>query len=154
MRRFQQMAHFSTKLIHAVVLASAAMSLHSVAFAIDQSTDVEAKIILKAQTSWDGNPIVYPQGKPEITGMVIEIAPGGETGWHLHPVNSFAVLLEGELEVTLKNGASKRLKAGDALAEVANTSHNGRSVGTVPARIIVFYVGEVGQTLSIKESTK
>ena len=86
--------------------------------------------------------------------MVVEIAPGGETGWHYHPINSFGVLLEGELEVTLKNGVTKRLKAGEALAEVTNTLHNGHSVGTVPAKIIVFYVGEVGQALSIKESTK
>jgi quercetin dioxygenase-like cupin family protein len=141
------------KLINAVLLASAAMCIHSVAFAIDPSADIKATTILKAQTSWDGSPITYPRGKPEVTGMLIEIAPGGETGWHLHPVNSFAVLLEGELEVTLKNGACKRLKAGDAFAEVANTLHNGRSVGTVPAKIIVFYVGEVGQALSVKEST-
>jgi quercetin dioxygenase-like cupin family protein len=142
------------KLTNAMLLVSVAMGLYSVAFAIDQSTDVKATTILKAQTSWDGNPIVYPKGKPEVTGMIVEVAPGGETGWHLHPVNSFAVLLEGELEITLKNGASKRLKAGDAFAEVANTLHNGRNVGTVPAKIVVFYVGEVGQTLSIKESTK
>lgn len=144
------------KLINAMVLvlASAAMSMPPVAFALDQSTDVRATTILKTQTSWDGGPIVYPEGKPEITGMVVEIAPGGETGWHLHPVNSFGVLLEGELEVALQNGASKRLKAGDAIAEVANTLHNGRNIGLIPAKIIVFYVGEVGQTLSIKEPTK
>ena len=142
------------KLINAVFLASAAMSLHSVAFATEPSADIKATTILKAQTSWDGSPIVYPGGKPEITGMLIEIMPGGETGWHLHPVNSVAVLLEGELEVTLKNSASKRLKPGEAFAEVASTLHNGRNVGTIPAKIIVFYVGEVGQVLSIKEPAK
>lgn len=142
------------KLIAAMLVAATATAWHSVAFALDQSADVKATTILKAQTSWDGTPIVYPQGKPEITGMMIEIAPGGETGWHRHPVNSFGVLLEGELEVTLENGAHKWLKAGEALAEVANTSHNGRSVGTVPAKVMVFYVGEVGQTLSIKEPAK
>jgi quercetin dioxygenase-like cupin family protein len=148
------MDHISMKLINALVLVSAAMGLQSAAFALEPSTGVKAITVLKAQTSWDGNPIVYPQGKPEITGMIVEIAPGGETGWHLHPVNSFGVLLEGELEVVLKNGSSKRLMAGDALAEVANISHNGRSVGAVPAKIIVFYVGEVGQTLSIREPAK
>jgi quercetin dioxygenase-like cupin family protein len=142
------------KLINAIFFVSAATGLHSVAFALDQSADVKAATILKAQTSWDGSPIAYPKGKPEITGMMIEIAPGGETGWHLHPINSFGVLLEGELEVTLKSGASRRLKAGDALAEVANTSHNKRNIGTLPAKIVVFYVGEVGQTLSIKEPAK
>jgi len=137
-----------------MILVLAAAGLHSAAFAIDRSADIEATTILKAQTSWDGSPIVYPSGKPEITGMLIDIPPDGETGWHQHPVNSVAVLLEGELEVVLKNGASKRLQPGEAFAEVANTAHNGRNVGTVSAKIIVFYVGEVGQTLSVKESTK
>ena len=51
--------------------------------------------LLKTQTSWDGTAIEYPKGKAEITGMIVEIAPGGETGWHLHPVPSFGMLLEG-----------------------------------------------------------
>ena len=139
------------KHMNAMVLLCVAMGLPAVALAVEPSADVSVTTILKAQTSWDGSPIVYPKGKPEVTGMMIEIAPGGETGWHLHPVNSFAVLLEGELEVTLKNGTSKRLKAGDAFAEVANTWHNGRNIGTVPAKLVVFYAGEVGQALSVKE---
>ena len=86
--------------------------------------------------------------------MVIEIAPGGETGWHLHPVPSFGMVLEGEIEVQLKNGAIKRLKSGEALAEVVDVSHNGRNVGPVPAKLVVFYVGSVGQQLSVKENAK
>jgi quercetin dioxygenase-like cupin family protein len=62
--------------------------------------------------------------------MVIEIAPGAETGWHSHSIPSFAFILEGELEVRLKNGSVNRLKAGEALAEVVNTLHNGRNVGS------------------------
>jgi quercetin dioxygenase-like cupin family protein len=142
------------KSINVMLLLLTAIGLHSVAFAIDPSVDVKATTILKAQTSWDGSPIVYPVGKPEITVMIIEVAPCGETGWHLHPVNSFGMLLEGEIEVSLKDGTSKRLRAGDAVAEVANISHNGRNVGTVPAKIIVFYAGVVDQALSIKEPTK
>lgn len=121
------------------------------AFALEASTAVKASVILKAENSWDGKPIVYPEGKPEITGMVIEIAPGGETGWHLHPVASFGMVLEGELEVQLKNGAVKRLKAGEALAEVINTPHNGRNPGSTPVKLVVFYAGAAGQKLTVKE---
>ncbi len=124
------------------------------AFGLEPSPSVTVSTVLKAQTSWDGKPIAYPAGKPEVTGMVIEIAPGAETGWHSHPVPSFAMVLQGELEVRLKSGAVKRLKAGDALAEVVDTLHNGRAVGSVPARIVVFYVGSVGQKLSVKESAE
>ena len=80
----------------------------------------------------------------------MEIAPGGETGWHQHPVPSFGLLLEGTLEVTLQDGQIKRLNPGDALAEVVNTTHNGRNVGAVPVKIVVFYAGTPGQPLTIK----
>lgn len=141
----------TAKLIAPLILT---LLVHPQAYSLEQSAAVKVSTVLKAQSSWDGQPIEYPAGKAEITGMLIEIAPGGETGWHLHPVSSFGYVLEGELEVQLKNGATKRLKSGEALAEVVNTLHNGRNVGTVPVKLIVFYAGAAGQKLSEKENTK
>lgn len=123
----------------------------SEAFCLEQSASVHVSNVLKTESSWNGNPIAYAQGKAEVSGLIVEIAPGGETGWHLHPVPSFGMVLEGELEVQLKNGEVKRAKAGEAFAEVVNTLHNGRNVGTVPVKLIVFYAGAVGQKLSVKE---
>jgi quercetin dioxygenase-like cupin family protein len=137
------------KIAYVLVIA---LACHSAANALEQSASVNVSTVLKTATSWDGKPIEYPSGQAEITGMVIEIAPGGETGWHLHPVPSFGMVLEGELEVQLKSGAVKRLKSGEALAEVINTLHNGRNVGTVPVKLVVFYAGAVGDKLSEKES--
>jgi len=107
--------------------------------------------LIKTTTSWDGKQIVYPVGQPEITGLLIEIAPGQETGWHLHPSPSFAMILEGELEVGLKDGKIIRLHAGDPLVEVVNTPHNGRNTGTTPLKIMVFYAGIVGRKLTLEE---
>jgi quercetin dioxygenase-like cupin family protein len=58
--------------------------------------------VLQADAIWDGKPIQYPTGKALVTGMMIKIVPGGETGWRLRTVPSFAVVLEGELEVKLE----------------------------------------------------
>jgi quercetin dioxygenase-like cupin family protein len=124
------------------------------ALALEQSAAVTVLTVLKTESSWDGKPIEYPTGKAEVTCMVVEIAPGGETGWHLHAVPSFGMVLEGELEVQLKDGTTKQLKAGEAIAEVVNTLHNGRNVGSVPVKLVVFYVGSVGQKLSEKENSK
>jgi quercetin dioxygenase-like cupin family protein len=124
------------------------------ALAMEQSSAVTVATVLKAESSWDGKPIEYPSGKAEVTGMVVEIAPGGETGWHLHAVPSFGMVLEGELEVQLKDGTTKRLKAGEAIAEVVNTLHNGRNVGSMPVKLVVFYVGAVGQKLAEQENSK
>ena len=49
------------------------------------------------------------------------------------------------------DGQIKRLQAGDALAEVVNTPHNGRNLGTTLAKRGVFHVGTVGQALTRKE---
>lgn len=121
------------------------------AHALDPGAAVKATQVLKTTTSWNGEPIVYPQGTAEVTGLVVEIAPGGETGWHLHPVPSFALMLQGTLEVRTRDGRVKRVHAGDAFAEVRNTWHNGRNVGTVPVKLVVFYAGAVGKPVSVKE---
>lgn len=138
------------KIMYPIILMLASISQ---AHALEESASIKASTILKTEASWDGKPIEYPSGKAEITGMMVEIAPGGETGWHLHPVPSFGIILEGELEVQLKTGEVKHLKSGEALAEVVNTLHNGRNVGSIPVKLIVFYAGAVGQKLSTKEIT-
>jgi quercetin dioxygenase-like cupin family protein len=124
------------------------------AFALENSATVHLQPILKASKSWDGTPITYPSGQAEITGLLIEIAPGGETGWHSHPAPSFGMILEGSLDVTLIDGRVKHLEKGDTLLEVVNTAHNGKNNGTTPLKFIVFYAGAEGQKLSVKESGK
>src|SRR5690606_38970998 len=111
------------------------IALQTTAYAIEETSAVNVSTILKTQTTWDGKPIAYPAGTAEVTGMMIEIAVGGETGWHTHPVPSFAVVVEGELEVHLMSGKVKKLRAGDALAEVVDTAHNGRNAGSTPVKL-------------------
>ncbi|MGD9969021.1 MAG: cupin domain-containing protein [Sulfuricurvum sp.] len=124
------------------------------AFSIEPSNDVKVSTVLKTSSSWDGKPLVYPSGAAEVTGLLIEIAPGGHTIWHRHPVPSFALILEGELEVQLENGTLKRFKAGEALAEVVDTPHYGRNVGSGAVKLVVFYAGSAGQPLSYTEAEK
>lgn len=121
------------------VVAACCFCVNSVA--LEASDAVKVVPLLKTTTTWDGQSIAYPQGKAEVSAMRVEIAPGADTGWHAHSVPSFAVMLEGTLEVMLKDGRIKRLQAGDVLAEVVNTPHIGRNVGRVPARLVVFYAG-------------
>ncbi|MGQ0526052.1 MAG: cupin domain-containing protein [Betaproteobacteria bacterium] len=120
------------------------------AHALDATPAIKVMPLLRATTSWNGAPIAYPQGQAEISGMVIEIAPGAETGWHAHPVPSFGMVLEGTLEVTLKDGQTKRVGPGQGLVEVVGTVHNGRNIGTVPVRLVVFYAGAIGMALTVK----
>ena len=123
----------------------------SVASALDKTAAVKVTPLLKSTTSWDGQQIAYPEGQAEVTALLVEIAPGETTGWHYHPVPSFAFVLEGVLEITLPDGRVKRLEAGEALAEVTNTRHIGRAVSPRPVKLVVFYAGVVGKALTINE---
>ncbi|PQO96486.1 cupin domain-containing protein [Massilia phosphatilytica] len=118
------------------------------ASALDNSAAVKVTPLLKTSTSWDGKPLVYPQGQAEVTALIVEIAAGGETGWHEHSVPSFAYVLEGTLEVTQGNGATSLLHAGDTLPEVVQTLHNGRALGDKPVKLFVLYTGTVNQPLT------
>jgi len=136
--------------LRSVSICVAAALLPFATQAIEPSQAVKVTQLLKATQTWNGVPIKYPEGQAEVTGLMIEIALGGETHWHEHPVPSFGVLLEGTLEVSLTDGRKKLLKPGEALAEVIATAHNGRNVGTTPLKLIVFYAGAVDkQPLSV-----
>jgi len=121
------------------------------ATALDATTGVRVTPLAKETSSWDGKPIVYPGGRAEMTALLIEIAPGAQTGWHCHLVPNFAYMLEGTLELVLDDGRMKRLNAGDVLSEVVNRSHNGRNVGSDPVKLVVFYTGAAGIPLSVKD---
>ena len=123
-------------------------SLSFPAFGFETTAAITVTPLLKTTTTWEGAPIVYPSGQAEVTGWIIDIAAGGETGWHSHPVPSFGLVLEGTLSVALKDGRLKQLQAGDSIAEVVGTAHNGRAVGDRPVKLIVFYAGAVGQPLT------
>ena len=126
--------------------------LSTASLALEPGPAITVTPLLKTTTSWDGTPLHFPEGQAEITGVQVEIAPGGETGWHLHPAPSFGMVLDGELTVMLMDGRSKTLKRGDSVAEVVNTLHNGRNMGKTPVRLLVFYAGAVGQTLTQRET--
>lgn len=119
------------------------------ASALNKNVGLKVTQLLKTTTSWDGKQIFFPKGQGEVTTLIVEIAPKGETGWHEHPVPSFAYIMEGELEVRLASGKVKFLHPGDVLPESVGVLHNGRNIGKEPVKILVFYIGQVGTKLSV-----
>lgn len=130
------------------LVLAALLTAWSPAYCLEPTPGVRARLGLQADSSWDGKQIEYPRGQAEVTGLLIEIDPGQETGWHTHSVPSFAMIIDGELEVTLEDGRKKLLKAGDFLAEVVDVAHSGRNVGDDAVRLVVFYAGAKGMTLT------
>lgn len=118
----------------------------------EEYRNVEVKKLLTSSTSSNGDPLLYLcTKKPEATALLVHFPPGGSTGWHKHPVQVYAYVLEGELTVKLKNGRAFFFKQGDAIFEVSNTLHNGYNSGTLPTTLVVFYTGAVGVPNVIRE---
>lgn len=109
---------------------------------------VDAQLLLRTTTAWDGSPYTdYPAGSPELSLLKIRIAPGTSLDWHSHPAPNAGYLLAGELRVETRDGREKRLRAGEALAEVTGVVHRGHA-GSRGAELVVFYAGSPGLPLS------
>lgn len=120
-------------------------------WSLEQSASVKVEKILETSTSWNGDTLKYAPGEAKLTALIVEIAPHAQTGWHLHPMISYAYVLQGELQVELKDGSIKKAKAGDSFAEVVQTWHNGTNLGEIPVKLLVLYAGNTEQALSHKE---
>jgi len=126
------------------------------ASAADYNSGVSAKVLKKTSVTGNGQKITYPNtDRAEVTAMLVELAPGAETGWHKHPVPVYAYVVSGNLSISLEDGTLLSFGAGDAIIEVVNTLHNGENRGVEPVKLAVFYLGIEGSPNVIKpESAK
>ena len=102
--------------------------------------------ILQSGATVGGVSIAYPKtGSAELTAVRLDIGPGGETGRHMHPYPTLVYVLEGEIEVDMDGGMVHSYKAGDSFLMVVNTWTNAKNTGTMPARVLVVYIGVHGK---------
>jgi quercetin dioxygenase-like cupin family protein len=117
-------------------------------FAGDYDTGVKVKTLAKSTTASNGQKLEYLKTEnAEVTVMAVEIAPGKETGWHLHNIPVYAYVIAGKLTVKLEGGQQYDFQGGQPILEVMNTPHNGINSGDVPVKLIVFYTGEAGMPI-------
>ena len=135
-----------------VVALVALAALASAAQAEDQSAQQYQTLLtplLKSGTDVLGQPLTYPGEPVDITTAIVTVAPGAETGWHLHEVPLFAHILEGELTVDYGEKGTKTYRTGDSVLEAMNWPHNGTNTGDVPMRLIAVYMGGGGRANTI-----
>ncbi|KZN16982.1 cupin [Pseudomonas fluorescens] len=113
------------------------------------STEIEREILLQSSKSWDSTPYIrYPDAAPELTVLKLTIPANSKLSWHTHPIPNAAYILSGELTVEDRNsGQTRRIKQGEALAEMVNITHRGVT-GDTPVKLIVFYAGSKGIPLA------
>lgn len=100
-----------------------------------------------------GEPVTYPAGKAKLTGALIGMMPGQQTGWHTHGVPLAGMVLEGELTVDYGEKGKRTYKAGQALVESMGTPHNGSNTGTGPMKLFAIYIGAEGVPNSVPVTT-
>ena len=126
------------------ILAAAFLGLRAAPVAAQ--IKFSATPILQSGTTVGGASIAYPKtDRAELTALRLDIGPGGETGRHLHPYPTLVYVVEGAIEVEVDGGPVRSYKAGDSFLMVVNTWTNAKNNGTVPAKVLVVFVGVQGK---------
>ena len=77
-----------------------------------------------------------------------EFIPGGAAGKHTHPGEELGYVVEGTLELLIEGQPPRVVKAGEAFFVPAGVVHDGRNVGSGPARVLATYVVEKGKPVA------
>ena len=101
-----------------------------------------------------GKQIAYPRtDSAEVTALVLDIGPGGETGRHMHPNPTIVYILDGAIDVEADDGSTHSYKAGESFLEALNKWHNGKNKGTTPAKVLVVFTGAHGKPNLVRPPT-
>jgi quercetin dioxygenase-like cupin family protein len=137
------------------VLFSLIVSLPCLSFTAWGQHAFKSTAVLKSSTTISEQKIEYPEtDKPEISSLLVEVGPGGETGRHMHPVPTYVHVLEGTLTVEMDDGTRFEFPAGKAFLEAVNTWHNGKNLGKTPLKFLVVFSGAEGESTLIRSEKK
>ena len=92
------------------------------------------KTLARTTTNSIGQPIEYPRdGTPEVTALLVEMAPGEETGWHSASRSAARLHPRGRTDGLSGHGRETRGRApGEVSLESVDVVHNGVNEGAVP----------------------
>ena len=123
------------------------LGLISISFNVWAAT---SETVIQTKTHWNQEPIKPIHiDHPQVTMLRITIPVGEKLAMHKHPILNIGYLTKGELTVRSDKGEVLVLKPGDPIVELVNTWHYGESTGTEDAEIVVTYVGEKDDALSV-----
>jgi quercetin dioxygenase-like cupin family protein len=123
------------------------------------SPSARSTSVLKTTSTWNGAQINYFETKcPEVEAVIVDLPANASTPIHLHPVNNYAYILEGQVTVQegdLVNGKlvvrkSSTFTKGQAFAEVVNTWHVG-TAGPAGVKILVWYTTAIGYAYTLTD---
>ena len=126
---------------HMIATTAAALAFACITPALhaDEAPRIQRQILLQNDLSIAGHEGVMVRA---------EIPPGAAEGYHTHPADVFAFVLEGEVVQEVAGKPTVTLKAGDVFNVPAGVVHQATNKGSVPAKIAVVFVAEKGKPLT------
>ncbi len=126
---------------HKIATLAAALALTGIAPVLraDEAPKIQRQIVLKDDLNITGHEGVMVR---------VEIPPGAAEGYHTHPADVFAFILEGEVVQEVAGKPTLTLKAGDVFHVPFGAVHQATNQGKVPAKIAVVFVAEKGKPLT------
>ena len=80
--------------------------------------------------------------------VVAEFIPGGAAGKHTHPGEELGYVLEGTLQLEVAGQPPRTLNAGEVFFVPAGVVHDGKNIGSGPAKVLATYVVEKGKPVA------
>lgn len=94
--------------------------------------------LLKTSVTASGQPIAFPQTRPQVVASIYEIPPGMALADHQHPFLRYGYILSGRPRVTnAETGQTDIYGPGDFGIEAIGQWHRGETIGAETVKILV-----------------
>jgi quercetin dioxygenase-like cupin family protein len=77
-----------------------------------------------------------------------EFVPGGVAGKHTHPGEELGYVIEGTLQLEIAGQPPRTVKAGQSFFVPAGVVHDGKNIGSGPAKVLATYFVEKGKPVA------
>jgi quercetin dioxygenase-like cupin family protein len=104
-----------------------------------QTSGLQRTIVQRADVSVPGREAVIVR---------VELAPGARAGFHTHPGEEIAYVIEGEAELLIEGQPARIVKAGDGFVIPPGVKHDAHNTGTQTFKVVAVYLVEKGKPLA------
>ena len=119
--------------------AAAALLAVVAAAGIAQAPAITRTVVARADVSVPGR---------EAVAARVEVAAGGQSGWHTHPGDEISVVNEGEAVLMVAGQPPRKVVAGEGFIIPAGTPHNAKNESAAPVKLVGVYIVEKGKPLA------
>ncbi len=115
-------------------------------------TGITVRQLLQTTTTLTGQRLEFPHFRNQVTAVLTELAPGGQTGSTTQFFPSVVYVIEGALSLEVPGQAARTISAGQAIAAPLRTPINAVNRGATSVRFLIVYFGEQGKPLAERAS--